>query len=331
MDLNGYEVPRVLVTCRSLQLEVEGEGDENVTLYYYITDNIQIQFEREEICLDEVFDTLHAEDDVSLFCLGILQIVLLGVEAKRRIPEWMLRLANDRGNLPAARLTPDETDARSNWWISSSAYFDGGIGQAERLPRHLNRQNMQTTMSSQAGPSNWQSQMPAQSATPYWQPAFPSHHGTYNWKSSVLFDMGNLNLQPPIERHHDVAWLFNQNILNRGKREHRSSFYKRGPYTKQPPNTILPKQRGSDVIFLGGQFTGNYLVYENVDPEKVKREEYVNYTEFLNDIHQIYLYCYMKGYSVPVTFWQQLVPHLCMRDIDSRTPMGWLSGEHMNA
>ncbi|GKB86753.1 hypothetical protein Tco_0959025, partial [Tanacetum coccineum] len=41
------------------------------------------------------------------------------------------------GNLPAARLTPDETEARSNWWISSRAYFDGGIGQAERVPRHL--------------------------------------------------------------------------------------------------------------------------------------------------------------------------------------------------
>ncbi|GKE98583.1 hypothetical protein Tco_0021934, partial [Tanacetum coccineum] len=46
------------------------------------------------------------------------------------------------GNLPAARLTLDETEARSNWWISSRAYFDGSIGQTERLPRHLNRENM---------------------------------------------------------------------------------------------------------------------------------------------------------------------------------------------
>ncbi|GJV72636.1 retrovirus-related pol polyprotein from transposon TNT 1-94 [Tanacetum coccineum] len=143
------------------------------------------------------------------------------------------------------------------------------------------------------------------------------------------------------------------NILNRGKREQRPSFYKRTPYMEQPPTTVLPKQRGNknknnvmkanlsplnlgnafddeneggaDVIFLGGQFTGNYLVYENVDHEKVKREDYVNYTKFLNDPDQIYLDCYMKGYSVPVTFWQQLVPHLCMPAIDSRTPVGWLS------
>ncbi|GJV93638.1 phospholipase-like protein [Tanacetum coccineum] len=435
------------------QLEVEGDGNENVPLYYYITDNIRIQFGREEFCLvtglrfgvenladyddvesripfrrrvfpsyldgepitgnmvfkiidDELFDRLHDDDAVSLCCLGILQLVLLGVEGKRRIPDWLLRLANDRvgwdnypwgsyvwptlysqlknanvrrwpklyatqptseidkktysifgytwafkGNLPAERLTPDETEARSDWWISSRAYFDGRIGVAERVPRHVNRQNMyevpselyrqleeqkrdldkqkkeieeikrneakqlemfekmhkfmedmnveqvrpankepiivsqhygisdlsqfpskqgvpspfqthpnsssffnigtpthwqtprpsqhgssnwQAQMSAQVGPSNWQSHMPAQSATPYWQPAFPSHPGTYN-----------PNLQPSIERHHDAAGLFNQNILNRGKREQRPSFYKWTPYTKQPPTTVLPKQRGN--------------------------------------------------------------------------------------
>nr|GEZ08930.1 hypothetical protein [Tanacetum cinerariifolium] len=64
---------------------------------------------------DELFDRLRNDDAVSLCCLGILQLVLLGVEGKRRIPNWMLRLENDRvGNLPAARLTPDETEARSD-------------------------------------------------------------------------------------------------------------------------------------------------------------------------------------------------------------------------
>ncbi|GJW37150.1 phospholipase-like protein [Tanacetum coccineum] len=128
------KVPRVLVTCRSQQLEVEGDGNENVPLYYYIIDNIRIQFGREEFCLvtglrfgvgnladyddpekvipfrrrvfpsyldgehitgnmvfkiidDELFDRLHDDDAVSLCCLGILQLVLLGVEGKRRIPD----------------------------------------------------------------------------------------------------------------------------------------------------------------------------------------------------------------------------------------------------
>ncbi|GKA65084.1 hypothetical protein Tco_0764791 [Tanacetum coccineum] len=405
----------------------------------HITGNMVLR-----IIKDELFDRLHDDDAISLCCLGILQLILLGVEAKCRILDWMFKLANDRvgwdnypwgsyvwptlysqlknanvrrwpklyatkptteidkkshsifgytwafkGNMTATRLTPDETD-RSDWWISSRAYFDGGISQVERVPRHLNRQNMYEVPSEfyrqfeeqkrdieeirkkeadhqetnekvrkfmedmnveQGGPSSFQTHpnsssfsisMPAQSATPYWQPVFPSHPGTYNSQSPIPSHMGNPNLQPPIERHHDVAGLFNQT-----------------PYMEQLPTIVLPKQHGNksknnvmkanlsplnlrnafddeneggaDAIFFGGQFTGNYLVCENVDPEKVKREDYVNYTEFLNDPDQIYLDCYMKGYSVPVTFWQQLVPHLCMLDIDSRNPVGRLSGEHLNS
>nr|GEW46164.1 phospholipase-like protein [Tanacetum cinerariifolium] len=218
------------------QLELEGDENENVSLYYYITDNIKVQFGREEFCLvtglrfgvenlvdyndgelhipfrrrvfpssldgehitgnmvfriidDELFDRLNNDDVVSLYCLGILQLVLLGVEGKRRIPDWMLRLANDRvgwdnypwgsyvwstlysqlknanvrrwpklyatqptteidkksysifgytwafkRNMPAARLTPDETEARSDWWISSRTYFDGGVYRV--VPHH---------------------------------------------------------------------------------------------------------------------------------------------------------------------------------------------------
>nr|GEU46011.1 phospholipase-like protein [Tanacetum cinerariifolium] len=338
MDLSGYEVPLVLITCR-------------------------------KIIKDEVFNRLYDEDAVSLCCLGILQLVLLCVEAKRRIPDWILRLENDKvgwdnypwdsfvwptlysqlkntnvkwwpklyasqpaneidkkaysifgytwafkRNLPAARLTPDETEARSNWWISSRAYFDGSIGQTEILPHHLNRQNMYEV------PSELYRQFEEQKRAIEEQKRVieeiqKNEDDRKQMYEKVRTFMKGMNVE--------------QNILNRGKREQRPSFYKRTPYTKQPPTTILPKQRGNknknnvmksnlsplnlrdafddeneggdDVIYLGGEFTGNYLVYENVDPQ--------------------------KGYLVPVPFWQQLVPHLCIPDIDSRTPMGWLSRE----
>ncbi|GKA22322.1 phospholipase-like protein [Tanacetum coccineum] len=486
--------------------------------------------------LDQSFAQLYDDNAVGLCCLGILQLVILGVESRRVVLDWMLRLANDRiawdkyhwgsyvwptlysqlrnanvkrwsplyveeprneddaekysifeytwafknryprvaawskkkgrflrhmvisffeGNMIAARLTPDDNEARSDWWISSKAYFDGFIGQVERVPFDLSRQNMyeipsdiyrefdeqkreiernkkevdnikeemrkfrqemnvqpvrqenkepinvdqhyglsdfsqfqsmqggpssfqghvnssyfnmgtppnfQTPMPSQPGSSVWQRQMPAQSATQYWQPDTSSQPGSYYSFGRVPSHMGRQNLQTTIETHDDVDGIFDQNIPNRGRREQFPSKYKLTPFMEQPPTTILPKQRvnktknkgkkanlsplnlggafeddnveENNVTFLGSQFTGNFLMYENVDPSKVRRGNYVNLPAFLNDPHQIYLDCYMKGYIVPVSFWQQLVPHFCMPDmhrLPHGTPIGWLSGEHMNS
>ncbi|GJU99337.1 phospholipase-like protein [Tanacetum coccineum] len=500
--------------------------------------------------LDQSFAQLYDDDAVGLCCLGILQLVILGVESKRVVPDWMLRLANDRiawdkypwgsyvwptlysqlrnanvkrwsplyvdeptneddskkysifgytwafktwilesyrvtatrffdrynryprvaawnkkkgrflgqmvfpffeGNMPAARLTPDDNEARSDWWISSKAFFDGFIGQVERVPFDLSRQNMyeipsdiyrefdeqkreiernkkevanikeemrrfrqemnvqpvrqenkepiiaeqhyglsdftqfqsmqggpssfqghvnssyfnmgtpsnfQTPMQSQPGSSVWQRQMPAQSATQYWQPDTSSQPGSYYSFGRVPSHKGRQNLQTTIETHYDVDGIFDQNIPNRGRREQFPSKYKLTPFTEQPPTTILPKQRvnkgkkanlsplnlggafeddnveENNVTFFGSQFTGNFLMYENVDPSKVRRGNYINLLAFLNDPHQVYLDCYMKGYIVPVSFWHQLVPQICMPDmhrLPHDTPIGWLSGEHMNS
>ncbi|GJW85342.1 hypothetical protein Tco_0158487 [Tanacetum coccineum] len=379
------------------QLKIEGDGNENVPLYYYITNNITIQFGREEFCLviglrfrvenlgdyndsklpipfrrrvfpscldgehitgnmvlriidDELFDRLHDDDVVSFCCLGILQLVLLGVKGKRWIPDWMLRLTNDRGNMPAARLTLDETKARSDWWISSRAYFDGCISQAERVPRHLNRQNMYEVPSefyrqfekqkrdlekqkreieeikkmklisekrmkndlsefpsTQGGPSSfqthpnsisffnigtpthWQSLMLSQPGSSKWQTEMSSQPGLSNWESQMLAQSATPYWKPAFPSH-----------------------------PEQPPTTVLPKQRGNKnknnvmKTNLSPLNLGNAFDDENERGADVKRENYVNYTKFLNDPDQIYLDCYMKGYSIPVAFWQQQVPHLCM-------------------
>nr|GFB68819.1 hypothetical protein [Tanacetum cinerariifolium] len=45
------------------------------------------------------------------------------------------------GQLPVERLVPDETEARSRWWVSSRAYFDGRSFEEEQIPRHLKRNN----------------------------------------------------------------------------------------------------------------------------------------------------------------------------------------------
>ncbi|GKA72857.1 hypothetical protein Tco_0779073, partial [Tanacetum coccineum] len=258
MDLSDYEVPRVLVTCRRRQIYDEND-DENVPLYYHINKDFSIPFEREEFCLviglrfgvqnwaeydtkqripfrrrvfpsyldgqpitgndianlilDESFAQLYNDDAIVLCCLGILQLVILGVESKRVVPDW--------------------------------------------IAKHL--------------------------------------------------------AKPLLRTHDDVEGIFYQNIPNRGRREQFPSKYKLTPFMEQPPTTILPKERvnktknkgtkanlsplkilgafeddnveENNVTFLGSQFTGNFLMYENVDPQRL--------------------------------------PH--------DTPIGWLSGEHMNS
>nr|GEW52473.1 hypothetical protein [Tanacetum cinerariifolium] len=114
--------------------------------------------------------------------------------------------------------------------------------------------------------------------------------------NAVPTHMGRPNLQTTIETHHDVDGIFDQNILNRGKKEQFPRKYKLTSFMEQPPTTILPKQRvnktknkgknanlaplnlggafeddnveENNVTFLGSQFDGNFLIYENVDPTK---------------------------------------------------------------
>nr|GEW14476.1 hypothetical protein [Tanacetum cinerariifolium] len=185
-----------------------GDETENVPLYYHMFDNFQIQFGREELCLVtglkfrvEYWADYDDDDQLILFRRwvfpssldGILQLVLLGVEDRRAVSNWIFELSNDRdgwddypwaswilevfregpneyytrhlryprvvawsfnkkfyqhmlrdflhGRVPAKRLIPDEIEAVFGWWVSSRAYFDGRVSEAERPPRHLNRQN----------------------------------------------------------------------------------------------------------------------------------------------------------------------------------------------
>ncbi|GKC72765.1 phospholipase-like protein, partial [Tanacetum coccineum] len=53
----------------------------------------------EKLIKSQSFYKLHDGDVVSLCCIGILQLVLLGVEDRRVVPDWILRLANDRDGL----------------------------------------------------------------------------------------------------------------------------------------------------------------------------------------------------------------------------------------
>ncbi|GKD61435.1 phospholipase-like protein [Tanacetum coccineum] len=50
----------------------------------------------EDLIDSDLFKKIDDDDAVSLCCIGILQLVLLGLEDRRPVHNWILRLANDR-------------------------------------------------------------------------------------------------------------------------------------------------------------------------------------------------------------------------------------------
>nr|GEV38723.1 ribonuclease H-like domain-containing protein [Tanacetum cinerariifolium] len=190
----------------------------------------------EDLIESKSLKKLDDDDAVSLCCIGILQLVLLGLEDRRVVPNWILRDANVKRWLPlyatestneddkklysifgftwafktwilevfrleqneyytrpmryprivawtsnkkfyrpmlrdflygrvhAERLIPNDVEAGSGWWLSSSSIFNMGTPT-----------NWQTSIPSQPDSSNWQSHMPAYTPTPNWQPPIPSH------------------------------------------------------------------------------------------------------------------------------------------------------------
>ncbi|GJR56730.1 hypothetical protein Tco_1498892 [Tanacetum coccineum] len=171
MDLTDYEAPRVLVTCRRRQIDLSGDQTDIVPLYYHIVDDFQIQFGREEFCLvtglkfgveysdqydnDEapipfrrrVFSSVLDACLIRMLTLDVgIPFMLLSREEGLIVHILTYSLFGFtwafKGSLPIARLTPDDNEARSEWWLSSRAYFDGVISVAEPIPRHLNRQNL---------------------------------------------------------------------------------------------------------------------------------------------------------------------------------------------
>ncbi|GKC55418.1 hypothetical protein Tco_1078163 [Tanacetum coccineum] len=368
--------------------------DENVPLYYHINKDFSIPFGREEFCLvtglrfgvqnwaeydtkqripfrrrvfpsyldgqpitgnnianmilDESFAQLYDDDVVGLCCLGILQLVILDEDVAKKysifgytwaFKTWILESYRvtairyfDRynryprvaawnkkkgrflgtmvipffeGNMPAARLTPDDNEARSDWWISSRAYFDGFIGQVERVPFDLSRQNMYEISSDiyrefdeqkreiernkkevhdiKEEMRKFREEMKVQSVRQENKEPIiaDQHYGLSDFsqfqsmQSGATSRMGRQNLQTTIETHDDVDGIFDQNILNREKREQFPSKYKLTPFTEQPPTTILPKQRVNKTknkgkkanlspLNLGGAFEDDNVEENNV-------------------------------------------------------------------
>ncbi|GJX25762.1 zinc finger, CCHC-type containing protein [Tanacetum coccineum] len=265
---------------------------------------------------------------------GILKFVLLGLEDRRGVPDWILRLANDRdgwdkypwgsyvwstlysqlrdanvrrwpslyaneprrdvdkktysifgftwafkGRLPTERLTPDENEARSDWWVLSRAYFDGRISEAEeylvmamdqKLKKKAEREEMDEKMRKfmqdmSVGPMRQAnkgpiiggpSSFPTQGNNSFFEgaqatPSYGHNMATPNWQTPMLSHPSTSNWQTQMPlRSATPNWQTlipshtHDNILNRARREARPSMYRQTSYMDLPPPTVLPKKHG---------------------------------------------------------------------------------------
>ncbi|GJW90943.1 phospholipase-like protein [Tanacetum coccineum] len=141
-----------------------------------------------------------------------------------------------------------------------------------------------------------------------------------------------------IPHHRDVG-LVNLNLMNRERREARPSIRNKGRNANVAPfnlgNAFVDYNEVDDeVLITGVRDTDDYIVYENVNPNKVRRERYNECMQFLYNPHHVYLDCHIMGYSVPELFWRELLLNLYMGGyhvVDDPNTEGWLSGDQMNA
>nr|GEU90893.1 reverse transcriptase domain-containing protein [Tanacetum cinerariifolium] len=127
------------------------------------------------------------------------------------------------GQLPIQRLVPDEIEARSRWWVSSMAYFDGCNIEDERIPCHLNRNNyfevpsemyrefneqmrgykQRIEKSDNIDLSGFQSYqgVPSSFHTLANSSSFFNMTTPLNWQTPIPSYLGTPNSQPPIPSH----------------------------------------------------------------------------------------------------------------------------------
>ncbi|GJZ34085.1 phospholipase-like protein [Tanacetum coccineum] len=316
MDLSDIKVPRVFVTCRSNENEniplyyhivdnfhiqfgrkefclVSGLkfGVENSTDYNKAKDPIPfrrmvfssyldggpIRGNDVELLIEsDVFKKLDDNDAVSLCCVGILQLVLLGVEDRRLVPNWILRLANDRvswdnyhwGSYVWPTLYKYLRDANVKRWqplyvsdptneTDTKSYSIEGfaLGGSRGVPssfhtlaNNISFFNIGTPFKCQTpnqsnwlSPSNWQTPNPSYLGTPNSQPPILSQPGTSNWQNPMT--SYSPNFPPLIPSRGQDARILDPNLCDRARREPQPSVYMLSPYTVLPPTTVLTKKR----------------------------------------------------------------------------------------
>nr|GEV09131.1 phospholipase-like protein [Tanacetum cinerariifolium] len=327
------------------------------------------------------FAELYDDDVVGLCCLGILQLVLLGAESRRNVPEWLLRISNDivawnkypwgsyvwptlysqlrKANVrrwgPLYVDQPTNKDDLTTYSIFGYTWaFKTWILESFRVTaiRYFDRFNRYPRI---AAWSKKNGRFLAEMVIPFFEAYFD---GFIDQAERVPFDLSRQNMY---EIPSDIYRQFvEQKIELERNRKDVDDIKEQMLKFREEMNARLVRQENTVPTNVGQHYGFSDLVnskacsdlvnskacrpnlqttietQHDVDGivEQVRRGNYENVLHFLNNPYQIYLDCYMRGYIVPVTFWQELASHLCMPDMQRLsygTPIGWLGGEHMNS
>ncbi|GKA51631.1 pentatricopeptide repeat superfamily protein, partial [Tanacetum coccineum] len=220
----------------------------------------------EKLIDSKSFDRLHTRS-VSALCIEhFLQLVLLSVEGRRIVPDWILsryprEAAWSKKGRFLRRMVVDFF--HTNMFEVSSDFYRDFERQKRDLEQQkkefekmrkkdVEREKMYEQMRKfidgmNVGPVRGEANTgPIIVNQHYGMSDFSEFQSNQVGRSSFqtpannsFLNIGNPNSQTPIETHPDAAGLLDQNIPNRGNREQRPNYFRRTPYVEQAPTTVL--------------------------------------------------------------------------------------------
>ncbi|GJS21823.1 hypothetical protein Tco_0450455 [Tanacetum coccineum] len=247
----------------------------------------------EDLIKSKSFKKLDDDDVVSLCCIGILQLVLLGLEDRRAVPNWILRLANDRDGwddypwgsyvwptlyyqlrdanvkrwLPLYATEPTNEDDKKSYSIFGFTWaFKTWIlevfrlGQNEYYTRHRRYPRIVAWTSNKKF---------------YRHMLYDFLHGRVP-AERLIPDEVEAGSEPIIaDQHYGISDLSGFQSIQRPRRVQRPSVYIQSPYTPLPATTELPKKRvgktkkNSKNDNLSPLNLGNAIAHDNVGGDDV--------------------------------------------------------------
>ncbi|GJX89260.1 ribonuclease H-like domain-containing protein [Tanacetum coccineum] len=296
---------------------------------------------------NEEFDTMNNDDIISLCLLGILELVLLGHELRYTVPEWCFRLVDNRnawnmypwGSYAWPTLYEQLRDANVKRWEAHFAidrqpdsgrpkYSLMGFICAFKAMRGGRPMKGPVDVGEHYGlrlPTGWRCRPGIRARIQPLRTLLPLGHNKH-------FLCGLLPIRPQLTPHPNMA------IMNRERREFYLGNFLRSPYMPLPATTVVPKKRAEksrkktsnanilafdlrnavgddnarddEVRITSACATRDFISLENVDPNKVVRDHYVECLTFLYNPKPVFLDCHIKGFRAMESFWQELVPQM---------------------